>query len=63
MLLILSGLVLLIITFYLFRWGIPKAGHPSPVPTKWGLATAFPMLLMSTGIIGLLLVLKGFFPG
>jgi hypothetical protein len=63
MLLIVSGTVLLVITVFLFRWGVPKAGNASPVPTKWGLATAFPILLMSTGIIGLLLVLKGIFSG
>jgi hypothetical protein len=63
MLLLLSGVVLLVITVMLFRWGVPRSGQPSPVTTRWGLATAFPMLVMTTGVIGFVLMLKGFFPG
>jgi len=62
MLLTSAGIGLLLITVALFYWGVPKDGQPSRVPNKWGLGLAFPIILLSTGIFGIVFVLKGFFP-
>jgi hypothetical protein len=62
MLMILIGVVTLVVTVVLFRWGVPKDGQPSRVPNKWGLGTMFPIALMCLGLSGLVLVLKGIFP-
>lgn len=62
MLAIAIGIILLGATTVLARWGMPREGRPSPVPNKWGMGAGFPMLIMSMGIFGLILVLKGVFP-
>jgi hypothetical protein len=56
------GVVLLAATVGLFLWGIPKNGQPSRIPNKWGLGAAFPILVMSLGIFGIILAIKGIFP-
>ena len=56
------GIVLLAATVVLFLWGIPKNGQPSRIPDKWGLGAGFPILVMSLGIFGLILAIKGIFP-
>jgi hypothetical protein len=56
------GVVLLAATIGLFLWGIPKNGQPSRIPDKWGLGAAFPILVMSMGIVGLIFAIKGIFP-
>jgi hypothetical protein len=62
LLLLLSGVLLLLLTVLLFMWGIPRGGKPSPVPNKWGLASAFPIFLLATGTMGIVFLLKGIFP-
>jgi hypothetical protein len=59
---LISGIVLLAATVWLFLWGIPKNGQPSRIPNKWGLGAAFPILVMSLGIFGIVLAIKGIFP-
>jgi hypothetical protein len=56
------GAVLLVATGWLFVWGIPKDGQPSRIPSKWGMGTAFPIVLMLMGLGGCILVAKGIFP-
>jgi hypothetical protein len=62
MLLTTAGIGLLLITVALFYWGVPKNGQPSRVPDKWGLGLIFPILLLCTGIFGIILLLKGLYP-
>jgi hypothetical protein len=57
-----AGIGLLLTTVGLFYWGVPKNGQPSRVPDKWGLGIAFPIVLLCTGIFGIVFLLKGFFP-
>lgn len=62
MLLISAGIGLLLITVVLFYWGVPKNGQPSRVPNKWGIGLMFPIVLLATGIFGMIALLKGLYP-
>ena len=59
---IVVGIALLILTVVLFMWGVPKGGKPSRVPDKWGMGTAFPIIVMCSGVFGIVFLLKGIFP-
>jgi hypothetical protein len=56
---IVVGIALLILTVVLFMWGVPKEGKPSRVPDKWGMGTAFPIIVMCSGVFGIVFLLKG----
>ncbi|MBM3527653.1 MAG: hypothetical protein FJX62_06145 [Alphaproteobacteria bacterium] len=57
-----AGIGLITATVAGYLWGVPKEGEASRVPNKWGLAVAFPNLLMAGAIVGIVLTIKGFYP-
>jgi small-conductance mechanosensitive channel len=58
---LLLGIILFAGAIAAFVWATPKDGKPSRIPNKWGMGTAFPILVMAVALLGFILVAKAVF--